>query len=284
MLSRVYVEIGNVCNLNCEFCAGTKREPGQMTEERFRTVCERLSGYTEDLYFHVMGEPLLHGKLGELIDIANGFGYRVHITTNGTLLHRRGYEILKRAGGVSNVSISLHSKEGNVGSQGLDAYLDSVIAFGRALAERGSYTVYRLWNLDSDEGGGKNKYNAYIEERLRDEYREPWQKRYRGFRIAHNTFLEYDGVFTWPSESEADPRDEGRCHALRSQIAILVDGTVVPCCLDSEGLMPLGNIFDCELSEILESERAVAMRRGFENGKMVHPVCKKCTYARRFKI
>ena len=102
--------------------------------------------------------------------------------------------------------------------------------------------------------------------------------------MAYRTFLEFDGIFTWPSESTASPSEIGRCHALSRQIAILADGTVVPCCLDSEGAISLGNLFEEELSAILSGELTEKMKNGFASSKMVHPVCQKCTYARRFSV
>ena len=284
MLDRVYVEIGNICNLKCSFCPGTKREKRQMSESEFRTVCQRVKGHTENLFFHVMGEPLLHKSLPSFIDTAREYGYRVHITTNGTLLSTVGEEIIKRADTVSRVSISLHAPEGNAKAGMLSEYLDGVISFAKRFAECGSYAVYRLWNLDTSERIGENSSNALIEQRLKAEYPTEWVKRYSGYRIEKNTFLEYDGIFTWPAESDAQECVIGTCHALRRQIAILADGTVVPCCLDSEGLMPLGNVFRESLEQILEGDMAKKMRDGFIQRRMLHPVCKKCTFARRFKI
>lgn len=284
MFDRVYVEIGNICNLKCSFCPGTKRDGRQMSENEFRTVCEKLLGHTENLFFHVMGEPLLHPKFVSFLDIAGEYGYRVHITTNGTLLRQVGEEIIKRAHTVSRVSISLHAPEGNGKENIISGYLDGVIGFAKDFADRGSFAVFRLWNLDTAERAGENSSNGLIESRLRAEYPDEWIKRYSGYRIGKNTFLEYDGIFTWPSESCAADKENGTCHALRKQIAILADGTVVPCCLDSEGLMPLGNIFEEEIDAILQGKMAKSMRDGFIKGKMMHPVCKKCTYARRFNI
>ena len=282
MFSRVYVEIGNICNLNCSFCPGTKRKLRQMSEEEFRLVCERLSGHTKQLYFHLMGEPLCHPGLSSLIRIAGEWGYEVCITTNGTLLGTRAKDLLVNCDVLHRVSISLHAPEGNGENITHGGYLDTVIGFAKELSAREVNAVFRLWNLDTDERVGENSQNTFIEARLREEYPEPWQKRYSGYRIAYRTFLEYDGIFTWPSESDADEKEEGTCHAMRRQIAVLADGTVVPCCLDSEGLMPLGNIFSEELDSILSSDMARAMQTGFREGRMVHPVCKKCTYARRF--
>lgn len=282
MFSRVYVEIGNICNLSCSFCSGTKRKAEQMPLSHFSLICRSLVGHTENLFLHVMGEPLLHPELPEMIDVAADFGMRVHITTNGTLLGDVGDALVDRAEKIARVSISLHAPEGNGDESRIDGYLDSVIGFAKRFSERGGYSVFRLWNLDGD-AKGKRSANGRIEDALRREYGGEWIKRYSGFRIGKNTFLEYDGAFVWPSESEADSVEIGTCHALRSQIAILVDGTVVPCCLDAEGLMPLGNILESPLEQILTSKRAGEMKRGFERGRLTETLCQKCTYARRFK-
>lgn len=283
MLSRVYLEIGNICNLSCSFCSGTKRAAEQMSPSRFATICRSLIGHTENLFLHVMGEPLLHPDLPLLIDIAADCGMRVHITTNGTLLDEVGDALVDRAEKIARVSISLHAPEGNGAESRLDGYLDSVIGFAKRFSERGGYSVFRLWNMDGD-AEGKRGANGRIEDALRREYGGEWIERYSGFRIGRNTFLEYDGTFVWPSESEADSVEIGTCHALRSQIAILVDGTVVPCCLDAEGLIPLGNILESPLEQILASKRAMEMKRGFECGRLTEALCQRCTYARRFKV
>ncbi len=284
MLDRIYVEIGNICNMKCSFCSGTKRAPKQMNKEEFETVCQRLSGYTENLYFHVMGEPLLHPELDALIKTAKRYGYKTSITTNGTLLKRRGGVLLENADALHRVSISLHAPEGNGIDTTVGEYLDSAIEFARSFSALDKNVIFRLWNLDSLTRDGENTLNALILHRLKEAYVGEWTKRYSGYRLAYRTFLELDEIFTWPSESEAQPTDIGRCHALKRQIAVLADGTVVPCCLDSEGKIPLGNIFSESLSDILSGECALAMKKGFDSGRMVHPVCKTCTYARRFTV
>ena len=284
MLDRVYVEIGNICNMNCSFCAGTKRAPRKMTAREFELVCARLSGHTENLLFHVMGEPLLHPELDSFLKISKKYGYKVSITTNGTLLGRAGDVLKENADAIHRVSISLHAPEGSGMSGALDSYLDSVLKFASEFTLLDKNVVFRLWNLDTDDRDGENSLNQKILQRLKKAYTGEWIERYSGYRLAYRTFLEFDGIFTWPSESCAAPKEAGRCHALKKQIAILADGTVVPCCLDSDGLMPLGNILEDELPYILSGELATKMRCGFENGKMVHPVCQKCTYARRFSV
>ena len=281
MLERIYIEIGNICNLSCSFCAGTKRTPRQMTKSEFETICKKIKGYTKYIYLHVMGEPLLHNDLSEILETAKKHSLKVCITTNGTLLQENG-NILLNSNAVHKVSISLHSPEGN-GITDFDSYLKNAVEFSKAAAEKGIYTVFRLWNGDSSEGLGKNTQNAYIESFLKSSFTKPWQERPKGFRLQKNIFLEYDKVFTWPSESNAEPISEGFCHGLSSQAAILVDGTVTPCCLDSDGAVSLGNIFESDFSDILNSPLALLIKDSFKSGKVVHSFCQKCTFMRKFK-
>ncbi len=281
---RIYVEIGNICNLKCSFCPKTKRKPSQMTLFEFEEICKKICGFTKYIYLHVMGEPLLHPELDGILKIAKSYGLLSCITTNGTLLSSAGEILIQNADAIHRVSISLHAKEGNGKDISGGDYLSSVIAFSKRFASLGKNTVLRLWNLDSIDAAGRNSQNANIEDILHLEYAGEWQQRYSGYKIADRTFLEYDGVFIWPSESEAEPEAFGRCHALRSQIAILADGTVVPCCLDSEANIPLGNIYESTLAEIIESPLALSMLEGFRQGRFVHHFCKKCTYARRFSV
>ena len=251
-----------------------------MSEEEFELLCQRISGFTKYIYFHVMGEPLLHPRLSSLLSIARRYGYLVCITTNGTLLPSRSDVLLSNHDVIHRVSISLHSSEGN--GEFDEDYVRGAIKFGKELSALDRNVVYRLWNLDTDKTQGQNSKNSRVEEMLKAEYPDEWLNRYSGYRIGYRAFLEYDGVFVWPSESESAPEDTGKCHALRSQIAILADGTVVPCCLDSEGRIPLGNIFKDALSDILSRPLAAEMKKGFTEGRVVHPFCKTCSYRRRF--
>lgn len=283
MLQRAYVEIGNICNLKCSFCPGTARKPRRMSVAEFEAVARRLQGVTETLYLHVMGEPLCHPNLNEILEIAGNMGFRVCVTTNGTLLGRTEQILLDHAATIHRISISLHCMEGNGAAMSLDEYLKTVLSFAARSTAAGIYTIFRLWNLDSEEKTGANRENERIEAALRAAYPEPWQKRWSGHRIGENTFLEYAGIFTWPTESTADAEEDGYCHGLVDQIAVLADGTVVPCCLDSEGAIALGNLFETDMETILASPRARVMREGFAAGKMTESLCQRCTYARRFR-
>lgn len=253
-----------------------------MNVDEFRHVAKSLVGVADQLYLHVMGEPLLHPSLSEILSVAGEYGFEVSITTNGTLLDRCRDILLLHSETIHKISISLHAHEANCINLSANAYLDSVISFAKVFSAKDKNVVFRLWNLDTADRHGMNSENSEILGKLHTEYPEPWQKRYSGYRLAYRTFLELDGIFTWPVESDAEPTDIGRCHGLLHQIAILSDGTVVPCCLDSEGAITLGNIFSESIDDILSSQLAREISDGFRNGKMIHPVCKKCSYARRF--
>ena len=90
MYSRVYVEITNICNLRCSFCHGHSRPPRQMSRDEFCRVLQQLQGKTQYVYYHLMGEPLLHPQLPEFLSLAAQEGFRSVITTNGTLLDKCG--------------------------------------------------------------------------------------------------------------------------------------------------------------------------------------------------
>ena len=253
-----------------------------MTADEFEGVCRAIKGYTDYIYLHVMGEPLLHPELERMLHIAHSYGFRVCITTNGTLLAKAGKLLTSRADVIHKVNISVHSIEGNGIEERLEKYMSEVVNFAKAAAERGIFTILRLWNLDSSEALGANLQNEIIEEKLHREFSGDWKKRWNGYMIADRIFLEFAGAFVWPVESEAEEQKLGSCRGLIDQIAILADGAVVPCCLDSEGAMPLGNIFENTLESILDTSRARNIKEGFLHGEMREEMCKKCSYAHRF--
>lgn len=276
MLKRAYVEITNVCNLRCAFCPGTRRAPRFMTVEEFRTITQKLRGTVSYLYLHVMGEPLLHPQLGELLEVAAEGGFRICITTNGTLLPDAGERLL-HARGLHKVSVSLHSFEGNGGGE-LRPYLEKVWDFAVCAAARGVIVALRLWN-----GGGAEARNGEVLAFLREKTAaEPWEEKRDGsFLLQKQIYLERAEKFDWPDLS-APPSGTEFCLALRDQLAVLVDGTVVPCCLDHEGDLPLGDLLREELADILARPRARELYDGFSRRRPSEELCRRCGYASRF--
>lgn len=274
-LKKAYVEITNRCNLSCSFCPGTKRSAGEMTPEQFARAAEQIRPYTPYLYLHLMGEPLLHTRLGELLAKAAELGCLVTITTNGTLLHERA-QVLLQSPALYKVNISLHSFTGEPQRQA--DYLQQVTQFAKEGAKREVITVFRLWNLGSEEQAG----NAPVERYLADRFGPAVPDR-SGFRLAEHIYLQYAEQFQWPDSAAPDGGERRFCHGLRDQIGVLCDGRVVPCCLDHEGELALGNLFEEPLADLLQSPRAIAIYNGFSARKAVEPLCRRCGYATRFQ-
>ena len=274
MYSKVYVEITNVCNMSCSFCHGHKRELRRMSKNEFATVLEKLKGQTEYIYYHLMGEPLTHPELPEFLKMAAGSGYKSIITTNGTLLYKRGHELLEN---LHKVNLSLHSFEGD-DEERFNEYVCRLTDYAKSAADKGIIVVFRLWNKGFD--GGRNDTAVKL---LKREIEGEWRENTRGVKIRERIFLEYGERFEWPDIDACDNGENVFCYGLRDQFGVLCDGTVVPCCLDSDGVINLGNIFSEDIEKILNSERAVAMAEGFKCRRATEELCRKCGYAKKFK-
>lgn len=273
--NKIYLEISNLCNLRCSFCPGTRRVPRALTQEEFQVILEKLRPWTDYLYFHLMGEPLCHPSLETFLAMAGDMGFRVILTTNGTLLAEK-QEILLAAPGLHKVNISLHAFEANDLKMPFSQYLDQCFAFGKA-AQGKKLVVYRLWN-----NGGANARNQQILTAMEAFFPQPWANERRGTRIGQRVFLENGDKFDWPDLSAPEGSKQVFCYGLRDQLGVLADGTVVPCCLDHEGDLALGNLFTQSMEEILAAPRAQAIREGFRNRTAAEELCRKCGYARRF--
>ena len=272
---KVYLEISNICNLSCAFCPGTRRAKRAMTEEELCHLLPKLRPYTDFLYFHLMGEPLCHPKLERFLKLAGSHGFRVILTTNGTLLPKK-QEMLLASPALHKVNISLHAFEANDLAVPFSDYLKGCFAFGKA-AQGKVLISYRLWNR-----GGQDEKNDEILSAMKEFFPEPWVEERHGIRIGNRVFLEYGDKFDWPDLTAPEGGEGVFCHGLRDQIGVLCDGTVVPCCLDHEGDIPLGNLFEQSLEEILDSPRARALYDGFSCRKATEELCRRCGYARRF--
>lgn len=272
--SRVYVEITNICNMSCSFCHGTSRPPRSMTMEEFTYVCDSVRHLTDYMYFHVMGEPLAHPCLPDFIRYATSVGFKCAVTTNGTLLGRRGRELIDA--GVYKVNLSVHSFEHGDEEKHI-RYLNSLSDFAILASGAGVLTVLRLWNRGCDDERNERALRIF-RERLEGE----WVWGARGARIRHKLHLEYGERFEWPDIDLPEGGCDVFCYGLSDHFGILSDGTVIPCCLDSDGIINLGNIFATPIDTILSSPRAEAIRQGFATRHAGETLCRRCGYARRF--
>lgn len=246
-----------------------------MTLEEFQQIVQKLKGVTNYLYLHVMGEPLTHPLLPTFIRYATGEGFRVVITTNGTLLAKRREELLES--GIYKVNISVHSFEEGSNEEYI-RYISECAQFADSACKKGILTILRLWNNGYDAGRNINTL-ALLKEYFSA---EEWKEDSRGARIRNKLHLEYGERFEWPDMAKEDRGAEVFCYGLKDHFAVLCDGRIVPCCLDREGEITLGNLLEQSAEEILTSKRAVAIREGFQKRQATEELCRKCGYARRF--
>ncbi len=270
MIDRCYIEITNTCNLDCHFCPKHQRKRRQLTAEEFDLLTDKVRGKVCFLYFHLMGEPLLHPLLPQFITMAREKGFKTVLTSNGTLLHR-AMNLLDTL--PHKVQLSLHSHESNARGE-LSSYMEEVMNFATQAAAKGTCVVLRLWNQ-----GGMDKENEQVMDYIAEYVPRPWKERPDGFRLCDNLYLEFDRKFEWPSANASSAKREVFCKALLKQIGVLADGSLVPCCLDHNGDVVLGNLFHQSLEEILSSPRAQAMIEGFQHHTATEALCQNCESA-----
>lgn len=246
-----------------------------MSLDEFKTVLNKIKPYTDYIYFHLLGEPLCHPELESFLTLAEQMDFKVIITTNGTLLGKNA-DILINSKSHYKTVISLHSFEANDSKISFDAYLKNCFEYAKR-AENKKTVVLRLWN-----NGGKDSLNSEILSVLENYFPKPWNTERNGIRIGNKIFLQYGDKFDWPALESNDIDEKIFCYGLRDQIGILADGTVVPCCLDSNGDIALGNILKEDLGDILASQKAVNIYNGFSSRTACEELCKRCSFVRKF--
>ena len=273
--AKVYVEISNICNLSCSFCPGTTRKRKRMSVQEFELILNKIKPYTDYIYFHLLGEPLCHPDLEKFLQIAEKTSFKVIITTNGTLLNKNK-DILLKSNSHYKTVISLHSFEANDNKNSFEYYLNQCFQYAKD-AENKKIVVLRLWN-----NGGKDSLNDQILNALEKYFPKPWVNERNGTRIGEKIYIQYGDKFDWPTLENNDIEENIFCYGLRDQIGVLADGIVVPCCLDNNGEINLGNIFEKDLEEIINSEKAQNIYNGFSNRTACEELCKRCSFVRKF--
>lgn len=272
---KIYIEITNICNLNCSFCKRTTKPKRSMTVDEFKMVIDKIKPFTDYVYLHVQGEPLLHKDLEEFLLICEKSDIKVNITTNGTLIHNF-VDNFKRSKAIRQINISLHSENT------VDDYYDKVFNTCKKLSSN-IFISYRIWNLNSLL---PTKEMLTIIDKLKEHYEispetEDKLLKEKSVTIDTNTFVDKENLFNWP-DLDNDIDTDGCCYGLRTHIGILSDGTVVPCCLDTDGIINLGNIYEEDLDTILNKKISTEIVDNFKNGKAIMPLCRKCDFRNRF--
>lgn len=256
---KIYIEITNSCNLNCSFCIGNKRQYKFMSFSEFKIVLDKIKPYTNYIYLHVLGEPLMHPDINKFIEYAYNEGFNVNITTNGYLIDRLNTDKVRQ------INISLHSYNGSVV---LSDYLNKI--FLKIDEMDNTYFSLRVWV--------KNMFYDQIIDYLSSKYGVVVKDNFKNVQLKDNVYLNEFHEFIWPDINNGFYSESGKCYGLIDHIGILSDGTIVPCCLDSEGIINLGNIFKDDLSNVLESSRVNTMISGFKIGKKCEELCRHCSF------
>ena len=279
MFKKIYIEITNCCNLKCKFCPETNRKKEFMSVDAFEDIIKKIHKYTNLVFLHVKGEPLLHSKLEDIFKILEKYNLKANITTNGTLI-KENLEVIKNSKAVRQINFSLHSSTQN--EMFSNKYLQNIFESVEQL--KNVIISYRLWNLKDIK---ENDINLEIIKSIEDYYNIQNLKQRlienEFLKLKENVFINQDIEFTWPDINKQVIIEKGRCLALKEQIAILVDGTVVPCCLDNNGDIPLGNIFEESIEGILNKPKSIEIKNNFERSIISCDLCKTCGFLKRLE-
>jgi len=284
---RIYLEISNVCNLQCTFCPEVERPKRYLSLDEFQNILAQVEPFTPEVCLHLMGEPMAHAKFKEILQHCEAEGMPVMLTTNGTLLGQYSTEVLLSPA-LRQINFSIHSFKDNFPQKDWRPYLHDILAFSRiALEARPDlYINYRMWNLPgATQARDENQdfideicgfFGVGINERLNVAHR-------RSKNITGRIYFHFDTRFEWPSLAAPVLGDKGFCHALSQHVGIHADGRVVACCLDKEAGNLLGNVFEESFAQIIDGPRARDLLAGFQAGELRSELCQRCSFISRFK-
>ncbi|MFH1459995.1 MAG: radical SAM protein [Candidatus Omnitrophota bacterium] len=284
MFERVYVEISNICNLQCSFCPVVKRDKKIMDLSEFEDILKQIVPLTEIVCLHLMGEPLAHPGFEQILEICEKHNAQIDLTTNGILINKHKDNIVNSKC-VRQVNFSLQAFKDNSPQQDITAYLMPIFEFVKLGHNRkpSLYTNFRLWNQESCNSDNEDifvKIEKYFDVKIN---RNIKVEAIKSKNIWNRLYLHFDSRFEWPSFELPYQGTQGRCNGILNHIGIHADGSVVPCCLDQNAVINLGNFKEHSLDEIINSTRFTAMKTGFLHGVLVEKLCQYCRYINRFK-
>lgn len=283
---RIYIELTNVCGLSCSFCPTKSLPSKEMDLNFFESVIIQAKAYTKEIACHVVGDPLTQSNLHDYLDIIHKYGLKAMLTTSGYFLKKHSYDTLFHPC-VKQINVSLNSFNKNDTSLTFEQYITPVLALCHAKLERDEdlFINLRVWNLD--ELMSERRFNTILFQTLSETFdislslETIYRERPKSIRLASKILVHFDNYFEWPSLNNKN-YGHGTCQGLQSHIAILASGKVVPCCLDCDGIITLGDLHESSLEHILANKRTVNMLEGFKEGKAVETLCQKCAYKERF--
>jgi len=258
-----------------------------MSVNSFNLILDRIKLYTDHIYLHIKGEPLLHPEIDQFLDTCFEKGFLVNLVTNGTVIRKVHHKILLKPA-IRQINFSLHCMDELNETINKNQYMEDIFLFVQdALEKTNMYISLRLWNYDKGQKTDQTEKNKFILTFIENKMKlnDPITNDRiinNSIKLSEKLFLNFDYEFQWPDMNDSYQNTKGYCYGLKDQVAILVDGTVVPCCLDSDGQLNLGNLFKQPFSEIINSEIAKKIVTGFSELRAVGALCIKCRYKERF--
>ncbi|PAF48371.1 hypothetical protein BKH46_00180 [Helicobacter sp. 12S02634-8] len=282
---KIYIEISDVCGLACSFCPSAKNVRKSMPLALFEKACVQSKRLCDRIALHVLGDPCRAKNLSDYLDIAQHYGLKVDLVTSGFYLLSHSFDRLLSPP-IAQISISLNAGF-DPANPPLENYLETIFEFCRYKLAKDTANFINLRIQDSTMArlsGVKKSILEYFgvkdsgndSDGSGDGSGDGSKGR---FRLGKKVFLNITQTFQWPKISpQSAIKTEKYCHGLISQVAILADGTIVPCCMDAEGKLALGNLYTQALTEVLESPRALRIQEGFMRGEACEELCRHCLY------
>lgn len=270
---RLYIEITNVCNLNCPFCLSTSREKRFMSLEEFDHVLNELNDQGHHIYLHIKGEPTLHPQLKQIMDLAFQHHKKVHLVTNGTRLNDLNFDLISHPA-LSSLAISLHSIQ-IFSDQEKIVYLKNIENMIMR-SENKSFSLYlRVWSENNTE------ILTWLRSILKIDFEYSPSK--HRIQIRKNLALDFDKAFLWPSLDHPFVGHSGHCYGGLKMMGILADGSLTPCCLDNDGEMGLGNLFETPFITLINQPRYQTFVQQMASNQLSEELCQHCTYHLKHK-
>ena len=284
---KVHIEITNICNLKCTFCPPKILPNGTMSLEKFDDLNFQLKPYTKELAYHMVGDPLVLSNLNEYLNISLKHDLKVNITTTANNINEKHYKALMNPT-IKQINFSINSYNANSHKKSLDEYLNPILDFVKfAQQQKHEYFInFRIWNLDEEKSA--KEFNKKVFDKINETFNtnidleNVYKERPKNIRIDRKIFFNFDEYFNWPSLENEIVSTNGFCYGLDSHFGILTSGDVVPCCLDQNACINLGNTNTTQISDILNSNRVKAIQNGFRKNIVVEELCQKCEYRTRF--
>ena len=258
-----------------------------MTLEKFDKLNLQLKDVTKELAYHVVGDPLVLSNLQEYLNISLKHNLKVNITTTANNLRKEHFDILMNDT-IRQINFSINSYNANSHKKTLDEYINPILDFCEyaVLKKQHFFINLRIWNLDETQSA--KEFNTQVFEKVNKRFdssiniEDMYNERPKNIKIARMIFFNFDEYFNWPSLDNDFVSKEGTCYGLDSHFGILSSGTVVPCCLDKDGIVNLGNINNSQLTDILNSKKVKEIQKGFKDNRLIEEFCQKCEYRTRF--